>query len=239
MQRRARHEHVEEERGLGRCGRDERQEARAVARHDGGRQLVHEELAAPRPASLPSGRMRPASSASSDSTRPPKSRATGSMDRRSRQAVDDEVGHAPRRSGTWRSPSGGVSFRARPAGAARQASSARLGHVVQRRRPVLAATSATSSNSGLARPAGDLHPDGRCRRRSTSPESRGPRASAPRSVARTPRVPVDPLDLARGARRRGAASARTWSTWPGRPFFMVTGLTQASRAPASSAAATA
>ena len=36
--------------------------------------------------SLPSGRINPASSASSDSTRPPKSRATGSMERRSRQA---------------------------------------------------------------------------------------------------------------------------------------------------------
>ena len=38
-------------------------------------------------ASLPSGVINPASSASSDSTRPPKSRATGSMDSRSRQAA--------------------------------------------------------------------------------------------------------------------------------------------------------
>ena len=38
-------------------------------------------------ASLPSARMRPASSASSDATRPPKSSGTGSMRRRSRQAA--------------------------------------------------------------------------------------------------------------------------------------------------------
>ena len=38
-------------------------------------------------ASLPSGVISPASSASSDSTRPPKSRATGSMESRSRQAA--------------------------------------------------------------------------------------------------------------------------------------------------------
>ncbi len=38
-------------------------------------------------ASLPSGRMSPDSSASSDSTRPPKSRATGSIDSRSRHAA--------------------------------------------------------------------------------------------------------------------------------------------------------
>ena len=38
-------------------------------------------------ASVPSGRISPASSASSDSTRPPKSSATGSMDRRSRHAA--------------------------------------------------------------------------------------------------------------------------------------------------------
>ena len=38
-------------------------------------------------ASFPSGRMRPASSVSRDATRPPKSSATGSIDRRSRQAA--------------------------------------------------------------------------------------------------------------------------------------------------------
>jgi hypothetical protein len=38
-------------------------------------------------ASLPSGRISPDNSGSSDSTRPPKSRATGSMDNRSRQAA--------------------------------------------------------------------------------------------------------------------------------------------------------
>jgi hypothetical protein len=38
-------------------------------------------------ASLPSGRISPASSWSSDSTRPPKSRATGSRDKRSRHAA--------------------------------------------------------------------------------------------------------------------------------------------------------
>ena len=38
-------------------------------------------------ASLPSGRIRPASSASRDATRPPKSSETGSMDSRSRHAA--------------------------------------------------------------------------------------------------------------------------------------------------------
>ena len=54
-----------------------------------------------------------------------------------------------------------------------------------------------------------------------------------------PHGPGHPLDL--GAQRLDDASASvsTWRTCPGRPFFMVTGLTQASKAPASSAAATA
>ena len=38
-------------------------------------------------ASLPSGRIRPASSASSEATRPPKSSGTGSMERRARHAA--------------------------------------------------------------------------------------------------------------------------------------------------------
>ena len=66
------------------------------------------------------------------------------------------------------------------------------------------------------------------------------RATGQRStaVARIPMVPVARSISARSA-STSVASVRTWSTWPGRPFFMVTGLTQASRAPASSAAATA
>ena len=101
----------------------------------------------------------------------------------------------------------------------------------------MAATSATSSNSGLARPLVIFI-------RTVMPSTvicrqlRGPPASAPRPSARTPMVPVTRTISERSA-SRCAASVRTCSTCPGRPFFMVTGLTQASSAPASSAAATA
>ena len=94
VQRRAGDEHVEEQRRLGRRSRDEREEARAVARDDGGRQLVDEELQHRRAASLPSGRMSPASSASSDSTPGRRSRAaTGSMRQTLPARRHDEVGH--------------------------------------------------------------------------------------------------------------------------------------------------
>ncbi len=85
VQRRARHEHVEEEGGLRGRGGDEREEPRAVTRHDGGANFSTKSSSTAA-ASLPSGRMRPPKTASSDSTRPPKSSDTGSIDRRSRQA---------------------------------------------------------------------------------------------------------------------------------------------------------
>ena len=130
--------------------------------------------------------------------------------------------------------------RVRPPGPAvgagrRQASSARLATSCGGA-PVLAATSATSSNSGLARPLVTFM---RTMMPSTvtcsSARATGQRSTA---VARIAHRPGDPLDL--GAERStSVASVKTCRTWPGRPFFMVTGLTQASRAPASSAAATA
>ena len=118
---------------------------------------------------------------------------------------------------------------------ARQASSARLATSCGGE-PVLVAASATSSNSGLARPLMTFI-------RMTMPSTvtcPNSRATGQRctSVARTPIVPVIRW-ISRRCVSTPVVSVRTWSTWPGRPFFMVTGLTQASRAPASSAAATA
>ncbi len=118
---------------------------------------------------------------------------------------------------------------------ARHASSARLATSC-RVAPVLAAASATSSNSALARPPVTFM-------RMVIPSTvtwSSWRATGHRSiaVARIPIVPVTRWISARRAAPR-VTSASTCRTWPGRPFFMVTGLTHASSAPASSAAATA
>ena len=202
VQRRAGDEHVEEQRGLRRRGRDERQEARAVARDHRRGQLVDEQLAAP-------GRRRCPRAASA---RPVRRRATR-RGRRSRGRPGPWTGAPgrpprsgrswPRRSGTSRSPSGRRASGApgRPLPAARQASSARLATSWGERR-VLAATSATSSNSGLARP---LLTFMRMVMPSTvtcsSVRATGQRSTA---VARIPMVPVDPL------RSRRAAPRRAW-----------------------------
>ena len=87
---------------------------------------------------------------------------------------------------------------------------------------------------GLGPPADDLHPDGDAVD-GDLPERRGRPASAPRRWRGCPSSRSIRWISARWA-STSVASVRTWRTWPGRPFFMVTGLTQASSAPASSAA---
>ena len=102
--------------------------------------------------------------------------------------------------------------------------------------PVLAAAKATSSNSGLARP---LITFIRMTMPSTvtcpSARATGQRCTA---VARTPMVPVIRWISRRCVSTR-VTSVSTWRTWPGRPFFIVTGLTHASSAPDCSAVDTA
>ena len=197
VQRRAGHEHVEEQRGLGRRGRDERQEARAVAGDHGGGQLVHEELAARRRRRCPRAASGRPARRRATRRRPPKS----SGDRVHGQALaarrQDQVGHAPRRSGTSRSPSGGGP-RARGRVAGRPATPPRPGSPPRAAAaPVFAATSATSSNSGLARPPSTfmrtIMPS-----TVTSCELAGHRPAFDRRGA-DPHRPGRPLDLARGA----------------------------------------
>ena len=115
-------------------------------------------------ASLPSGRISPASSASSDSTRPPKS----SGDRVHGQAFpaggDDQVGHrlvvvehgARHQAGVPSGPGAGAGGAPGLLGPA--------GDLVQRR-PGLGGHQRDVVELGLGPPAGDLHADGRCRRR--------------------------------------------------------------------------
>ena len=69
----------------------------------------------------------------------------------------------------------------------------------------------------------------------SSERATGQRSTA---VARIPMVPVTRWISARCA-WTSVASVNTWRTCPGLPFFMMTGLTQASSAPAPRAAATA
>ena len=72
----------------------------------------------------------------------------------------DEVGHRLVVAEHRRSPSGGCALPGPAAGAGRRARPPRPGWPPRASgAPVLAATSATSSNSGLARPLVDLHPD--------------------------------------------------------------------------------
>ena len=151
VQRRARDEHVEEQRGLGGRGRDERQEARAVARDDRRRQLVHEELkhlgcvVSPwphEPRQFGVERLDEATEVECD-------RIHGQPFSAGRQ---NEVGHrlVVVKHLAWHQADGS-SGPAVGRWAARQTSSARLA-TSWGGAPVLAAASATSSNSGLARP---------------------------------------------------------------------------------------
>ena len=224
MQRRARDEHVEEEGGLGRRRRDERQEARAVAGDDRCRQLVDEELAGRAPRRCP-----PAASG-----RPARRRARR-PGRRSRAARGPCAG-APGTPGHHELGHGLVVFEhprariqvsglpgapgwPRPAGVpvprpprARLATSCRVAPVSPRR-------GTTSSNSGLARPRPTFM-------RTVMPStvtSSSSRAAGQRSTGGgvDPHRPGHPPRSRPGARRRAPVGQHVQDV-ARPPFFMVT-----------------
>ncbi len=192
-------------------------------------------------ASLPSGRIRPVSTEPSPGAWPPKSSGTGSRARSLLAIGHHEVGH------------GLVVVEHRPGGVMRAEPSRRRALRVHRR--ASAAMPLRPATPPRA-PAARSPPRSAPRRRTRAWPARGRlscarsmpstvtsskvRAAGQRSaaVARTPKVPVVVCMTWRSG-SRCAESVSTCRTWPGRPFFMVTELTQASKAPASRAADTA
>ncbi len=232
VERRARHEHVEEQRRLGRGRRDEREEAGTVARDDRGGELVHEELQyAGRVVAL--GAHEPGQFSVERRDEPTEVEGDRVHTKACAACRQDHVGHVlveleHRVRHQAGSPSGPPT-RACPV---RQASSARLATSCSVD-PVLSRNDGDVVELRLGAPLGDLHAHGHAVDSDLS-ELAG-RRPALDGVARTPMVPVTRSISARSA-ATCPASASTWSTWPGRPFFMVTALTHASSAPASSAA---